>query len=82
LFPPTKEYQDGEANIRSLLDAKELRNHIKFFKMMKTCQTSIKQNTQQRGQKKKNKMEGLKSWQKENISKRVDPLGNRNKSST
>jgi hypothetical protein len=53
LFPPTKEYQDGEANIRSLLDAKELRNHIKFFKMMKTCQMSIKQNTQQRGQKKK-----------------------------
>jgi hypothetical protein len=71
----------GRTNIGSLFDAKELISHIKIFKMMKTCQMSIKQNTQQRGGK-KYKMEGPKSWQKENISKRVDPLGNRNKSST
>jgi hypothetical protein len=39
----------GRIDIGFLFDAKELISHIKIFKMMKTCQTSIKQNTQQRG---------------------------------
>jgi hypothetical protein len=63
----------GRTNIGSLFDAKESISHIKLFKMMKTYQVSIKQNTQQRGGGKICKMEGPKSWQKENISKRVDP---------
>jgi hypothetical protein len=42
----------GRIDIGSLFDAKELINHIKFVKMMKTCQMSIKQNTQQRGERK------------------------------
>jgi len=39
----------GRTNIGSLFDAKESISHIKLFKMMKTYQVSIKQNTQQRG---------------------------------
>jgi hypothetical protein len=44
--------------------------------MMKTCQSSIKQITQQKGEggwgEGKYKMEGPKSWQTENPPKRVD----------
>jgi hypothetical protein len=50
-------------------------------KMIKTYQLSMKQITQQRGRK-RYKMEGHKSWQTKNTTKRIDCKGNNKKSST
>jgi hypothetical protein len=47
----------------------------------KTYESSIKQSTQLRGRK-RYKMEGPKTWQMINLSKKADCKGNRNKSST